>query len=75
MTTKDPGVLGPSVEPRARRMTSLESATLAFDGDDVLRRALGEEFSTYFLTSRRWELQAWRETVTDWERERYDRSV
>jgi glutamine synthetase len=54
---------------------SLESAIAAFDGDDVLRRALGEEFSSYFLTSRRWELQAWRETVTDWERERYDRSV
>jgi len=54
---------------------SLESAIRAFEEDEVLRRALGEEFSGYFLTSRRWELKAWRETVTDWERERYIRAV
>lgn len=54
---------------------SLESALAAFDGDKVLQRALGERFSDYFVTSRAWELKAWRETVTDWERERYERSV
>jgi glutamine synthetase len=54
---------------------SLESALGAFDEDDLLRKALGEPFSEYYATSRRWELKAWRETVTDWERERYDRSV
>lgn len=54
---------------------SLESALRAFEDDAVLRGALGEEFSGYYLTSRAWELKAWRETVTDWERERYDRSV
>ena len=32
-------------------------------------------FSEYYATSRAWELKAWRETVTDWERDRYDRSV
>jgi glutamine synthetase len=41
----------------------------------VLRKALGETFREYYVTSRAWELKAWRETVTDWERERYDRSV
>ena len=54
---------------------SLESAIRAFREDDVLRKALGETFSDYFVTSREWELKAWRDTVTDWERARYDRSV
>ena len=54
---------------------SLESALHAFEEDAALRKALGEDFSDYYATSRAWELKAWRETVTDWERERYDRSV
>jgi glutamine synthetase len=54
---------------------SLEAALHAFESDDVLRRALGERFSDYYATSRAWELKAWRETVTDWERDRYERSV
>jgi glutamine synthetase len=54
---------------------SLESALRAFEEDDVLRKVLGETFSDYFVTSRAWELKAWRETVTDWERQRYDRAV
>jgi len=54
---------------------SLEAALRAFDQDKVLRSALGDGFSEYYTTSRAWELKAWRETVTDWERERYGRSV
>ena len=54
---------------------SLESAIRAFEEDRALRSALGEGFSSYYTTSRAWELKAWRETVTDWERERYERSV
>ncbi|MBA3690377.1 MAG: glutamine synthetase [Actinobacteria bacterium] len=54
---------------------SLEAALRAFDEDPVLRSGLGERFSEYYATSRAWELKAWRETVTDWERERYGRSV
>jgi glutamine synthetase len=54
---------------------SLESALHAFEEDGALRKALGEGFSEYYETSRAWELKAWRETVTEWERERYDRSV
>ena len=54
---------------------SLESALAAFRDDEVLRRALGDAFSGYFATSREWELKAWRETVTEWERARYDRAV
>jgi len=54
---------------------SLESALRAFEEDRVLREALGNRFSDYYATSRAWELKAWRETVTDWERERYERAV
>jgi glutamine synthetase len=54
---------------------SLEAALRAFAEDEVLRRALGERFSDYYVTSRAWELKAWQETVTDWERQRYERSV
>jgi glutamine synthetase len=54
---------------------SLEAAIAAFGQDDTLRKALGTGFADYYVTSRAWELKAWRETVTDWERDRYDRSV
>jgi len=54
---------------------SLEAALQAFDDDPVLRAGLGSGFCNYFATSRRWELKAWRDTVTDWERERYERAV
>jgi glutamine synthetase len=54
---------------------SLEAAIAAFEADDSLQQALGKGFSDYYVTSRAWELKAFRETVTDWERERYDRSV
>jgi glutamine synthetase len=54
---------------------SLEAALVAFEADEVLRQGIGEKFSDYYATSRRWELKAWQETVTDWERARYERSV
>jgi len=54
---------------------SLESALRAFESDRVLRDALDERFSDYYATSRRWEVKAFRETVTEWERDRYMRTV
>jgi glutamine synthetase len=54
---------------------SLDAALRAFEDDAALRESLGKDFSDYYATSRTWELKAWRETVTEWERERYDRSV
>jgi glutamine synthetase len=54
---------------------SLEAALRAFQDDGAFRAALGETFSDYYATSRAWELKAWQETVTDWERERYERGV
>jgi glutamine synthetase len=54
---------------------SLESAITAFDADAEFRRAIGDEFCDYYRASRAWELAAWRQTVSDWERERYERTV
>lgn len=54
---------------------SLEAALAAFEADAVFRQALGERFADYFAVSRRWELKAWQQAVTDWERERYVRAV
>ena len=54
---------------------SLESALRAFEADVELQRALGEEFSEYYKVSRAWELKAWQQAVSDWERERYERTV
>ncbi len=54
---------------------SLESALGAFRADTALQQALGAEFSGYYDISRAWELRAWQESVSDWERERYTRAV
>jgi glutamine synthetase len=54
---------------------SLESALAAFDQDPQFRRLIGEAFCDYYRVSRAWELEAWRETVSEWERERYERAV
>ena len=54
---------------------SLETALRAFEEDVAFRAMLGAGFDDYYATSRRWELSAWREAVTDWERDRYERSV
>ena len=54
---------------------SLESALAAFRADEVLRVGLGERFSHYYAVSREWELSAWRDSVSDWERTRYERAV
>jgi len=54
---------------------SLEAALRAFESDGVLREGLGEKFSDYYATSRRWELKAFQASVTNWERSRYEASV
>jgi glutamine synthetase len=54
---------------------SLESAISAFGSDHALRQALDERFSDYYVISRAWEIKAFRGAVTDWERDRYVRTV
>lgn len=59
----------------ARLPESLEAAIQAFCRDTEFQAALGQEFSDYYITSRKWELKAWQNTVTDWELSRYDNAV
>ncbi len=51
--------------------STLEQAVGAFRADTRLRDMLGEGFSEYFARTREWELRAWQQAVTEWERERY----
>jgi glutamine synthetase len=55
--------------------SSLDEAIRAFQGDRALRSRLGEDFAAYYEISRNWELKAWQQTVTDWERARYGEVV
>lgn len=51
---------------------SLESAIAAFERrDSAVDEVLGAVFSDHYLQTRRWELHAWQNTVSDWERTRY----
>jgi len=53
--------------------TSLESAVAEFRRRDAgVDKVLGGGFCEHFLRTREWELHAWQNTVTEWERERYD---
>lgn len=53
--------------------TSLESAVAEFRRrDPALDGVLGAEFSDHYLRTREWELHAWQNSVSDWERERYE---
>ncbi|MBS1678927.1 MAG: glutamine synthetase [Actinobacteria bacterium] len=50
---------------------SLEAAINAFLADPRTGDLVGPEFADYYAKTRAWELRAWQETVTDWERNRY----
>ncbi len=52
--------------------TSLESAIREFrNRESAIDEVLGPRFCRHYLATREWELAAWQNTVTDWERERY----
>lgn len=73
------GLTGESVPDRdeverhnAALPTSLESAVAEFRRRDPgLDKVLGAQFCEHYLRTREWELHAWQNTVTDWERQRY----
>jgi glutamine synthetase len=50
---------------------SLEAAIGCFRADDRAQELLGRRFSDYFVCTREWELRAWQQAVSDWERQRY----
>lgn len=48
-----------------------ETALRALENDDVLVESLGEDLIRAYAATKRRELEAFRDTVTDWEREQY----
>ncbi|MEF8863368.1 MAG: glutamine synthetase family protein [Haloarculaceae archaeon] len=48
-----------------------ETALTALEGDEVLAEYLGEEVIRAFVATKRRELESFRSTVTEWEREHY----
>lgn len=54
---------------------SPELALQALETDDVLVELLGEDFVRMFTASKRCELQAFRNHVTDWERDQYVKTI
>lgn len=52
--------------------TSLEAAIVEFRTRDArLDTVLGAEFCEHYLQTREWELHAWQNAVSEWERQRY----
>jgi len=51
--------------------SSLESAIAIFEQSEIANRYLGEELVRRFAATRRWELEQFRQAVTDWEMRRY----
>ncbi|OYR38540.1 MULTISPECIES: glutamine synthetase family protein [unclassified Halorubrum] len=54
---------------------SPELALRALETDDALVELLGEDFVRMFTASKRCELQAFRDHVTDWERDQYVKTI
>jgi glutamine synthetase len=52
--------------------SDLGAALRAFCADDDLRRRLGGSFCAHYAATREWELNAWQQVVTDWERTRVE---
>ena len=50
---------------------SLAEATERMAASGLARELLGEEFVEHFVYTRRWEVQQYRQAVTDWELQRY----
>lgn len=51
--------------------STLEEAMTALDGSAAARELFGDHFVDVYLATRRGELDAFQQTVTDWEAERY----
>lgn len=69
----DPGdpAEGSPAESCPRLPRSPEAALAALESDEVLVDALGEDLVRAYVASKRRDLAAFREHVTDWEREQY----
>jgi glutamine synthetase len=51
--------------------TTLREALDCFEHDDVMQKALGKEFSAYYVSVKREEWRQFHQSISHWERERY----
>ncbi|MBB4660550.1 glutamine synthetase family protein [Conexibacter arvalis] len=58
--------------PGAELPRDLATALGAFRAADELHARLGRRFCAHFAATREWELRAWQEVVTEWERTRVE---
>ena len=71
-----PPVAGNAYEAEAPALPrSLPEAVERFAASTVAREYFGDEFVEQYTSMRRWEVEAFREAVTDWERRRYFEQV
>jgi glutamine synthetase len=54
--------------------TTLREALDCFEHDDVMQKALGKEFSAYYVTVKREEWRQFHQSISHWEREHYLRT-
>ncbi len=62
-------LLPAAIAPRLPR--TLETAITRFEESETARHWFGNEFVDDYVTMRRWEIERYQSTVTEWERERY----
>jgi glutamine synthetase len=76
MTAPEPSTGDFYEDPRRESLPlHLSSAVDRFEASDVARDYLGDEFVRFFAGTRRWEVAAEREHVTDWEVDRYSEAL
>lgn len=72
--TPPPAVEGNAYEnadPSAVLPVTLEAATNLLEASNTARALLGDAFVDHFAATRRWEVQQFRSTITEWEVARY----
>ncbi|ELY91686.1 glutamate--ammonia ligase [Natrialba hulunbeirensis JCM 10989] len=67
----EPPVSGDPAGDRPPLPQSPELALAALESDETLTASLGEDLIQAFVAAKRAELESFRDTVTDWEREQY----
>lgn len=71
----EPPVSGDPAGDRPPLPQSPEFALAALESDDTLTARLGDELIQAFVAAKRAELESFRDTVTDWEREQYIKTL
>jgi glutamine synthetase len=62
---------GYAAEDAPQLPRTLEEAVELFEKSDLAREVFGDQFVSHYVGTRRWEIEQYRQAVTDWERQRY----